>query len=180
MPRCFVGYLLPKGLKNNIETIQKEIATWPLKCKFVERDNLHLNFSFLGEISENEINNIKLKLDTIAVESKKFKVLIGELRAIPDKNYIRVLVLDVTCYDENMKNLFAKILERVGGDSKPVHLTLCRVKSISDKFLVRKKIETLEKKQQGEFVINSIQLIKSELGPSGPVYSVIHESNLID
>jgi 2'-5' RNA ligase len=180
MVRCFVGYLIPEGLKNNIISVQQEIAKWPLVCKFVEKDNLHLNFSFLGEVGESEIDTIKTKLDHIASETKKFDVFIGGIRAIPNENYIRVLALEVGSDSNNMEPLFSRIKDEIGGDVKPAHLTLCRVKTVSDKSFVRKKIEMSNEARYGKFTIESIQLIKSELSKSGPVYSVIHESKFIN
>jgi len=179
MVRCFVGYLIPEHLKSKITALQQEISMWPLRCKFVEQENLHLNFSFLGEVDENEVNNIKLKMDCIASESAKFDVFIGGVRAIPNENYIRVLALDIGCDSGDMNNLIQRIGDEIGGDAKPAHLTLCRVKSVLDKPTVRKNIENIENEHYGSFTVDSIQLIKSELRGSGPVYSVVSQSDFI-
>lgn len=144
----------------------------------VERENLHLNFSFLGEIDENQTVDISRKIDLIGTKLKRFEVEVGGLLSIPSENYIRVLALDVIDNTGRMKSLFEEIKRSVGGDSKPPHITLCRVKSIQSKNDVREKIRD-ENTGHGRFILESVQLIKSELNRSGPTYSVIHDAKFV-
>lgn len=176
MVRCFVGYLLTDDEKEKIVDLQKEMEKWPMKCKFVEKENLHLNFSFLGEVDENEIKKISERIDEIGKNFKRFEVEVNGLIAIPSQNYIRVLALAVI-YNESLKRVFEEITKNIGGDSKSAHITLCRVKSIAKKEEIKHKIEE-EKKNHGKIIIKAIQLIKSEIKRSGPVYSVIHQTGL--
>jgi 2'-5' RNA ligase len=175
MVRCFIGFLLPEELKIKIFELQKKMEKWPMKCKFVEKENLHLCFSFLGEIDDVKIKEISNKLDFIGKRSKKIEVGIDGLVAIPNQNYIRVLALRVL-ENDSLKKIFEEIKNEIGGDSKPAHITLCRVKSVEDKDEIKRKIEVEEISEK--FVIEAIQLIKSELRRSGPVYSVMHQAEL--
>ncbi|MEM5766350.1 MAG: RNA 2',3'-cyclic phosphodiesterase [Candidatus Aenigmatarchaeota archaeon] len=177
MVRCFVGYLLPEDIKEEIVELQNKIKKWPIVCKMVEKENLHLNFSFLGEIQESQIKEIYEKIDVVGKKFKKFEVKIGGMKAIPSDKYIRVIVLDVFDETNNLKSLFDEINKNIKGDSKPAHITLCRVKSIKNKHEVRKFIFE-ENKPHGKFVINAIQLIKSELKKTGPIYSILHQTEL--
>jgi len=177
MPRCFIGFMLPESIKNEVELMQKEVINFPIICKLVERENLHICLSFLGDV-EN-IENIKEKVDMIAKEQPSFNVSVGGLKAVPNEKYIRVLVLDVEDQTECLKKIQKRISQEIGGDSKPSHITLCRVKDVSNKSFVARKIEELKIRKGGEFIINSIQLIESTLIRSGPIYSVIYESKLM-
>lgn len=179
MSRCFIGRLLPEEIKTSIIKLQDDIKKWPLVCKMVERENLHTNFSFLGEIDENQIKEISGKIDLIGKKFKGFEIEIGGLRAIPNEHYIRVLALDVIESAGVLKALFDEIEREVGGDSKPAHITLCRVKNIQDKKDIMERVMVEANKKHGKFLLDSIQLIKSELAKSGPVYSVVHESKLL-
>ncbi|MDI6798452.1 MAG: RNA 2',3'-cyclic phosphodiesterase [Candidatus Aenigmarchaeota archaeon] len=176
MVRCFIGFLIPEEIKKDVEAIKDELSKLPIKCKFVERENLHVCFSFLGEVEEKRIEHIIKTLDSICSNFKSFEVFIDGIKAIPSVNYIRVLALDVIEKNENLKNLIEEIRNRIGGDTKPPHLTLCRVKGINNKEVVAEKIEELKKRKIGILKIMAVQLIKSELRRAGPLYSVIHES----
>jgi 2'-5' RNA ligase len=175
MVRCFIGFLLPEEIKSKIVDLQEKMRNWPMKCKFVERENLHLCFSFLGEVDESRIKEISNKLDFISRKFKKVEVEVDGLVAIPNQNYIRVLALKIL-ENELLKKIFEEIVREIGGDSKPAHITLCRVKSVENNNELKRRIE--EEKNYGKFVIGAIQLIKSELKKSGPVYSVIHQAEL--
>ena len=52
MVRCFIGVLIPEEIKESIELIKESLIKLPMQCKFVERENLHICFSFLGEVEE--------------------------------------------------------------------------------------------------------------------------------
>jgi 2'-5' RNA ligase len=174
MVRCFIGYLLPEEVKDDIAKLQEEMKKWPMKCKFVERENLHLCFSFLGEIDETKLNEIGKKLDFLSGKFKKIEAEIDGLIAIPNQNYIRVLALKVI-ENESLKEVYKEVVREIGGDSKPAHITLCRVKSVENKRELKKRIEEV-KRDYGKITIEEIQMIKSELRKTGPLYSVIHHS----
>jgi 2'-5' RNA ligase len=176
MPRCFIGFLLPENIKNEVELVQAEVNKFPMICKLVERENLHICLSFLGDVED--LNKIKERIDAIAKEYINFDVSVGGLKAVPSDKYIRVLVLDVV--DENcfLKGIQKRINQEIGGDSKPPHITLCRVKNITNKNFVAEKIEEMKNRQGSKFTFGSIQLIESKLIRSGPAYTVIHESKL--
>ena len=175
MVRCFIGFLLPEEVKAKVFELQEKMKMWPMKCKFVEKENLHLCFSFLGEIDDSRIKEISDKLDFISKKFKKIEVEVDGIVAIPSQNYIRVIALKIL-ENELLKKIFEEIVREIGGDSKPAHITLCRVKWVENKNELRRRIE--EEKSYGKFVIGAIQLIKSELRKSGPVYSVIHQAEL--
>lgn len=176
MVRCFIGYLLPEDKKEYIEEIKEEIKNLPMKCKFVERENLHISFSFLGEVEEKEIEKVAKELESICKKFLSFDVAIERIKLIPNEKYIRVLALDITP-DPKLEKIIKEIKERIGGDVKPPHLTLCRVKSIEDKTYLKQEIKNMKIKKIF-LKIDKIQLIKSKLDRNGPKYSVIFESTL--
>jgi len=175
MVRCFIGILLPEDVKNRVKLVKKELEELPIKCKFVEDENLHICFSFLGEISEGDIKIISEKIDSISKEFRSFDVEIDKIKVIPDEKYIRVLALEV--FDKNgfLNSLSEVVQKEIGGDGKPPHITLCRVKTIANKLTVVERIKSMDKVVVN-FNIDRLQLIKSELKKTGPVYSVVHES----
>lgn len=178
MVRCFIGFLLPENVRKEILSIQEEMKKWPITCKFVETENLHVCLSFLGDVNEQEVERIKKELDSIGKNYSKFEASIGRIKPIPSENYIRVLVLDVLDEGGILEKIRKDVVQRIGGDSKPPHLTLCRVKNVSDKKNVAGNLEEMRSDLE-KFSFSSIQLIKSELSRNGPVYSVIHESELL-
>lgn len=177
MVRCFIGAMIPRELKGSIELVNEELKKLPIKCKFVERKNLHICLSFLGEIEENKLKNISEELESICNGSPPFEVIIDGIKMIPSEKYIRVLALDVIDRTGSLKRLIKDLQKRIGGSAKPPHLTLCRVKNISNKQSTIQKIRSI-KIEDLILTISKIQIIKSELKKSGPIYTTVFEAIL--
>lgn len=178
MVRCFIGVLLEGELKNYVNKIQDELKKLPIDCKFVEKENLHICLSFLGEIDENKIKNISEVMGNLCKDFFGFEVESNGIKLIPNEKYVRVIVLDIVDKTGCLNLLSKKIVESVGGDAKPPHITLCRVRSVGNKqsFVDDvKKTNTINKPIQ----IKSVYLLKSELSKHGPTYTVLHESKLL-
>jgi len=178
--RLFVGFLLPEEYKDFVLKLQSEITTLDVDCKNVEQENLHLSMSFLGETAEEDAEKIKKDLAKIAAKFKKIDVTICGAKAIPSKNFIRVIALDVREETGTLEKLLDEIRRKIGGDVKPPHLTLCRVRSIRNKERLIEFVENYETAFFASIKIVSIQLIESKLGRGGPEYSVVSESVLQD
>jgi 2'-5' RNA ligase len=162
-------------VKEKIVPIQEEIKRLPIVCKFVEKENLHICFSFLGELKESSLEEVEHSLEILTKDFKSIKVRVDGIKLIPNENFVRVLALDVV--SDELELLMAKIKKEVGGDVKSPHITLCRVKNIRNKEYVIQKLKEI-KVEEFKFLVDSICLIKSELKRSGPVYTIMKKFNL--
>jgi len=176
--RLFVGFLLPEENKPAILKLQSEIEHLGADCKNVEKDNLHVSMSFLGETHSDDVGQLAKEIEKVALSTKKITVDINGTRAIPSRNFIRVIALSVNDNDGNLERLLEEIRQKIGGDVKPPHLTLCRVRSTRNKEKLLDFIEKYENKYFTSIQISKLQLIESRLGRNGPVYSVVSESEL--
>lgn len=173
MARCFIGIIVPESIKSSIIQIQKQLKTLPIVAKFVEPENLHLSLSFLGEVNEMEIERTGNILDLICSKYREFEVDLLGIKLIPNESYVRVIALDVK-QEISLEKITKEVKEKIGGDVKPPHLTLCRVKNIDKKAIPEiKKI-----KVNIRLPVTSVYLIKSTLQKTGPIYTIIHESKL--
>jgi 2'-5' RNA ligase len=177
MPRLFIGVMIPEDVKKYVEELKTGMSALPMDCKMVERENLHICLSFLGDVDDGKVQPIVDELDSICSGARKFDFEIGELLIIPNESHIRVLALRVTDKSEASDSIISGILKSIGGSSHPPHLTLCRVKGIRDRRAVIDGLKSL-RTQYRTFHVSSIHLIKSELGRDGPAYSVVHMSML--
>jgi len=174
MVRCFVAIFPEEKIIEKSMEILKLIDTLPMKVKLVEPENLHISLSFLGEKSERQIREIIDKLEIISKGFHPFEVEFDGIEFIPNKSFIRVIAVKAESIDgETLRN---KIVKFVGGSSHPLHLTLARVKNISNK---PKVIDSLSKINISEkSTVNSFYLVKSQLMRSGPIYTPIKEFKL--
>ena len=175
--RLFACVWIPDNLREKIKNLQQEMIKLPIKAKFVETNNLHLTVTFLGEVNESKIDWLKSQLDLSVEDMNKFEVKLEGLKIIPNENYIKVLGIQVV--SEEMPELIKKVAKYIGGDyHEATKLTLCRVKNVMDKKMIKEFIEKNRNMKMGEFEVKSVALVKSTLTRRGPIYEAIHESFL--
>lgn len=179
--RCFIGFFVPENARKVITELQKSVKSLPASCKMVEAENLHICLSFLGNVEKNEAEDILKNLDEVCSKYSSFEVGIERIKLIPSPSYVRVIVLSVANPSDALERLSYEIKEKVGGSVKPPHITLCRVRSVSDKREFLSGVENLAGQVVGrdtKFTVGSIAIIKSELSPEGPKYTVFKEFKL--
>jgi len=178
MVRCFIAVTVPDEVKMHVSHLQEQLKEIPIDCKLVESENIHITLSFLGELSNEEAENTKRKIDVVCRKFSNIEAKVCGLKIIPSESYIRVIALDVFDNDGKLQQLSDEIKRTVGGDVKPPHLTLCRVRDVKNKNEVLSKLKVWKTFDAGSFTISKIVMMKSELSRDGPAYEVLHTSEL--
>lgn len=176
--RCFIAIDLPDEIKNELTRIQKLLPD--ASMKLVEPSNLHLTLAFLGEVTDFEANKIKEALKQIRQE--KFIAHLGKIGVFPSESFIRVAwtsLEPVEKFNELNKKIILAIKQTLKIDERfESHVTLARVKNLTDKQEFIGKLKKIQAKQL-EFEISSFVLKKSTLTGEGPVYEDIIKFDLI-
>ena len=176
MPRLFVGVFIPDSVKKSILDFQSSLSNLPMEAKNVEDRKLHLTLSFLGNVSSEKIEELESLLKDVASRHSRFSVKLGNGLVIPDEDHIRVIALGASSNASFLENLRKDVHETVGGDSMPVHLTLSRVRKISDRKHVADFVK--DSKVEEYFDVDSFVLVKSTLGGRGPKYETVSSFSL--
>ncbi len=178
--RAFVGFFTTKVIYDHIDKLKEESSSF-LKGKWVEPQNLHITFHFLGEIERSQAITILKNLQKIAEVFSSFKIQYKSLGVFPDKKRPRILWIGVSKGETDLKKLAEEViyLNRKSGiksESKPFHphVTVCRIKETE-----KKKFNVFLNKYKnysfGEETVNKIALISSSLTSVGPIYTVVEE-----
>jgi len=172
--RAFISIKFPPKILMHIKSIQEHLPEFT--GKKTELKNLHLTLKFLGEVSLEDVENIKLRLRKI--NFSKFETEIKECGFFDKQEEGGILWLGINnCeniqkeIDNSLEGLYEKEKRFMG------HLTIARVKKIEDK---KKFIEAMGKIKPSKlsFIIDKFYLIESNLKKEGPKYRVIEEYNL--
>ncbi|MEM0120479.1 MAG: RNA 2',3'-cyclic phosphodiesterase [Thermoprotei archaeon] len=179
MLRLFVACdIEDPGVIERLVGFQRSVLWGFDRLKLVEPENLHFTLAFLGEQRESELEKI---LHTLSkVEPVGGEVEVRGVSAFPSTSNPRVVFAEVTRGAEILTENAERVREALDGASvwydrapfKP-HLTLARLKSAD-----RKLASTLMLHMDDEFgvtPVSGLRLKKSELRPSGPVYTTIQE-----
>ncbi|MDQ3887689.1 MAG: RNA 2',3'-cyclic phosphodiesterase [Thermoproteota archaeon] len=166
---------------NEIAKLQKEILSTtglnPKDVKPVEPHNFHFTVIFLGEISDHDVDRIKEMLAGFQFEP--FTITYAGIGAFPNPAHARVVWVGVDSRGAQKltalaNDIVAKMSELGFEADKPfsAHLTLLRSKGrpVSASYISSK----YQGKTFGSDWIDKVHLKKSELTPSGPVYSNVY------
>lgn len=177
--RIFVALNIPDEAKdklfNNIRQLHNENLKWEKKEK------IHLTLKFVGDVDDNFLSEIIDDLNFLE-EYKTQKLQITGFGFFFRFKEPKILWAGLKFSNElkliaqRLDDYFTKFgIEKENRDFKP-HLTLMRIKNNPGESFINKfknsKFEPIE------FQSNSISLIKSELKPSGSVYTEIKKYNL--
>jgi 2'-5' RNA ligase len=172
--RAFVAVDATSG---EIASLQQEVAGSmnPRDVKPVDARNFHFTLIFLGEISEQQVVQVKEALSEISFEP--FSLTYTGVGAFPRQDNARVVWVGVD--DGGRKKLealasqVAAKLEQVGfKPDKPfsAHLTIFRAKNRH----VQVNVQKYAGRTFGTDLVDRVHLKKSDLSPSGPTYSNVY------
>jgi len=177
--RTFIAIKIPVELQKAFEELIRHMQRIPGDVRWVNPHSVHITLKFLGEISAQEVENVFGGMEKAVAGVPAFSLKTGSKGAFPDLKRPRVYWVGLT--EENNSHLLdlqkniEKEMALCGFPAEErafkAHLTVGRVKNprgieaVSDLFMKYQFPEI-------EFFANEVLVMKSELTPRGPVYSV--------
>ena len=177
--RLFLAIDFPDDLKvriaRNVEILKGYI---PKGIKWVDRKNLHVTFKFLGDVNERILEDLYAPIEDITGKYSPFTISFKDVEIVPNPERPRLIWYDMKDDKESASKLFKDVdlaLYDLGfsKEKRPLalHTTLGRVKfarKIEWEKISSNLIPIDEIVQCGE-----LTLFKSQLTPSGPIYSIL-------
>jgi len=183
--RTFIAVDVPEDIKEKIYDLEKElIKSGGEGVKWEGKEKFHITLKFLGDVNEDAIDSIYEVLSEKLNGFGKFHVIYKGVGCFPEIKRPRVIW--VGCEDPTGK-LFElqKIVEekmnelgfeKEDKDYHP-HITLGRVKNPKNISNLIKKIESINF-EAGTGEIAEVLIMKSDLKPTGSVYTVLRKIKL--
>jgi 2'-5' RNA ligase len=181
--RAFMAVEVNKGLVNKILEIQKMLAEANALVKFVEPENLHFTFKFLGDITPEKGEAIVEMSEEKVKNYSPFDINIQGTGVFPNLGYIKVIWLGVEEPDtfSQMQEDFDKEFVKMGFNKERSyipHLTVGRVKGEQNKELLLSVVKELEDIEVGTMKVDKLILKESDLTPVGPIYTDLKQIKL--
>jgi len=187
--RTFIAIDFPPSALEKIAEISNffKQQTPQNALKWVETPNTHLTIKFIGEIEEVILPVVKEKLSQALQNLKPYSIQISGLGMYPNKKNPRVVWLGILGAEPlvEIHRLINEKLVEIGikADHRPFspHMTIARVRQSAKPETVNLIGRTLSKFRVdplNEIRIDQVHLYKSDLLPSGPVYSILHTIHL--
>jgi RNA 2',3'-cyclic 3'-phosphodiesterase len=178
--RAFLAVEVNAELVDKILGIQKTLAEANALVKFVEAENLHFTFKFLGDITPEKAEIITNMAEDKINDYSPFDINIKGTGVFPNLGYIRVIWLGVenpetfSKMQEDFDQEFVKLGFKKERSYIP-HLTIGRVKGVQNKELLVSMVRELEDVDIGTMKVDRLILKESDLTPVGPIYTDLKE-----
>ncbi len=180
--RLFIAVEIPHGIRQAIHdkaTAVLQRTVGPL-VRFVPPENMHLTLKFLGDVSPSSVELLTRMLRAEADSLRPFDMRISGLGSFPSLKRARVIYIGIQAEAglEALHRGVESASRRLGYESEErpfsPHLTVGRVRqdvTVSDQQRIRSALEGLRIDSLGTARVDSVHLFKSDLKPSGSVYT---------
>jgi 2'-5' RNA ligase len=183
--RTFIAIEIPDEIKQGMAEIQRRLRDSGVNAGWTRPDGIHLTLKFLGEVSEAKVPEIRTALVRAAGGCGGFQLEVMGVGTFPNPGSARVVWIGVSDETGMLVKLQTAVEEAmVGlGFEKEMrkftpHLTLGRIRYIRSRDQWLKSLDTVRDARLSSFEVRTVSLIKSELKPSGALYTNLGVSEL--
>jgi 2'-5' RNA ligase len=185
MIRSFIAIDLPEDTRKTLSVVQEKLEQSRAAVRWVKPPAIHLTLKFLGNILPAQVDDIAAAIEQLVRDEPPLTLCVAGLGGFPSTRKPRVIWVGLRGEVERLANIQAgleKVLEPLGfareGRGFRPHLTIGRVK---DRHRLQPLIEamsTLKLPKFNCFDADEIILYKSELRPTGAIYTKLHRMPL--
>jgi 2'-5' RNA ligase len=188
MLRLFIAVELPAEIQQNVF---KETASFRRSLetlvRWVPMENMHLTLKFLGDVAPSNVEFLMQMLRQEAETIACFNIQLTRLGSFPNLKRPRVIYIGIQAPAalDSLQRGIESGTRRLGYESEEhpfsAHLTLGRVKqnvTATEQQKIRRAIESTQVDLLGNARVDSVHLYKSELKPSGSVYTRLYSAPL--
>ena len=183
--RAFIAIDLPESVKSFLGEAQEALKLYGFRVKWVRPQNIHLTLKFLGATATADTDKIAEAMALAAKDCPAVSLAAKGIGVFPNVRRPRVIWAGLNGRLEVLANL-QQILDAHLADlgfpretrAFKSHLTLGRVKGKIASDRIKAAIDELKEFESGSFEINQVILFKSELRPTGAVYTKVHRVTL--
>lgn len=178
--RLFLAINLPAEVRREITAATASLRECIPDLSWVREPQLHLTLKFLDEQPPERLEDIKMALATVAARHREPLVVVGGVGAFPNFRRARVVWMGVSpeprleLLHHDIEVTFESLGFEVDGRPFRPHLTLARVRRRCEEDQLRALARQARRTEYStDFVVHSIDLMQSELGPGGSSYSTL-------
>jgi 2'-5' RNA ligase len=183
--RLFIAIEIPDQIKKAMAEVQGRLRNAGVDAGWTRSEGIHLTLKFLGEVPESKVPDIMAALTGVVMSTKGFRLDVAGVGAFPNPRNPRVVWIGVSGETDVLKKLQAAVEEaitRLGFKQEDraftPHLTLGRIKFIHSRDPWLKALEEVKGIKLSAFDVHAVSLMKSELKPSGAIYTEIDRVEL--
>ena len=178
--RLFVAHMV--NIKRAQE-VRRTVDKLKIQGKWVEPENLHFTYRFLGDFEVDRVDSLKFELKEKLKGLKAPEVTYRGLGVFPNLKSPKVLWIGVDSEDIfPVKEQIDLALEKFGFENEKKvfrpHVTLMRIKRLKHSIKFKSFLYSMREEVFLTGVASSVSLIESKLTEKGPIYREIMKVEL--
>jgi len=184
--RTFIAIPLPENVISFISGIQERVKAYGFKASWSRPEGIHLTLKFLGDIDSGDAEIAGEAMSQAVKESLPLSLAAKGLGVFPGIKRPRVIWVGLKGDTFPLIELQKKIEEHLKAAGFPKedrpfrgHLTLARIKGETDPKKLAEAMKKFGEAESETFTADQVVLFRSELKPSGAVYTRLKTSNMI-
>ena len=176
--RAFIAIELPPAIIALLDKVQQALKSLRVGARWVRPENIHLTLKFFGDINPADVEVISGAMTAAAEGVAPFTLAVGGIGVFPGLKRPRVIWVGLGGKIQPLLDLQHNLEDRLADVGFPKekrsfkgHLTLGRFKETANPDTIRRAMVECSDMVNDQFEAGRIVLIKSDLSPSGAVYS---------
>jgi 2'-5' RNA ligase len=176
--RAFIAVKLPDHVIRKLAALQMDLKNYGLKIKWTRPENIHLTLKFLGDIHPDNVEPVCWAVDASVKGFTPISLCAAAVGFFPGIRRPRVLWTGISGQSDLLEKLHQAIDGGLGSlgfvkDDRRFagHLTLGRFKGQPEPELLIDMMKSYKNMASDKFFVDAVSLFKSDLKPSGPVYT---------
>ena len=185
MIRSFIAIGLPEATRQTLAAVQKHLKQSGAGVRWVKPSSIHLTLKFLGNIHPTQVEDIALAVAQEVRDEPPITLGAAGLGAFPGRRKPRVIWIGMEGEVQRLTRIQARVenaLEPLGfvREKRPFrpHLTIGRVKDHRKLQALIDAMAELKIPKFDSFDVTEIILYKSDLRPTGAIYTKLHRMSL--
>lgn len=181
MIRCFIAIELPEETRKTLSAVQEELKHSGAGVRWVRPSSIHLTLKFLGNIHPTQGEDIASTMAQVVRDEPPIALCAAGLGAFPSQRKPRVIWVGLQGEVERLASIQSRLekgLEPLGfapeQRSFSPHLTIGRVKDRRRLQSLLDAMAAVDLPEFNSFDADEIILYKSDLRPTGAIYTKLH------
>lgn len=187
--RSFIAIELPSEVKQELIALEGLLKKrCPQVVRWVDPQGIHITLKFLGDIASDRIDEINMAIDEATQGLNPFRLELQEVGAFPNLNRVNVIWVGAKGELDKLAYLQKQIesnTEQLGFSREEraftPHLTLGRVRNYTspdDRKKVGQILAQTPFASSQVIMVDSVNLMKSQLTSAGAIYTRLYASQL--
>ncbi len=182
--RLFIAINLPSSLIAQLQDLQKILQSRLSSnlIRWTQSDQIHLTLKFLGNLEENRLKDVSLAVQLACQNKSSFQLCAKNLDCFPNFKNPSIIWVGIDGGLHPLSKLKAQLDQQLLSispyeETKPFHphLTIGRVKASNshETHRIGTMIQEIQAGVLGEWKVQSIDVMKSEISTKGSFYTLL-------